>query len=148
MLKRMILAGGLLLSAPIAAAGPTLQPGLWQTTVTIKSVTMPNAPASMMRAMQGHTTNVKQCVTAQDAARGPHDLLKSAPSCRFTRYAMAGGRFSAAMSCAQGGGSMNSTVIGAFTPTSFSADSNVVMTGGAGMTMASRITSRRLSDCR
>lgn len=143
-----IIAAAGLASAASAAETP-VTPGQWEIAVTIKSMEMEGAPPGIAAMMIGRTTRVKQCITAEDAARGPQDMLKSAKTCSFTRYAMAGGRLDSEMVCKQGGSTVTSTTSGSFTQTGFTATSKSVDTGGSmPMTMTSATVGRRIGDCK
>ena len=142
--------------AVLIAAAPTgllaqavsIQPGQWETTLKIQSMTMEGAPPQVAAMMRGHTTTVRSCLTAADAAKGPQELLKTNKSCSFTRYDMAGGRLSTEMVCRQGGSTTTATSTGSYTPTSMTAQSHVVGTGRMAMNMTSTVTGRRIGDCK
>ncbi len=140
------IAAAVLAGAAVAQVS-AIQPGQWETSVTITSVDMPGAPPEMAKMMIGRTTTVKQCLTPEQAARGPQDMLKGNKSCEFTHYSIAGGRLSSEMVCRQGGGTMTATSSGSFTPTSYTATGKVVVSGGAAMTMTSTTSGRRTGEC-
>ena len=137
-----------LLAAPVLAQKAPILPGMWETAVTITSVDMPNAPPAVAKMMRGHKTVVKHCVTSKDVAMGPREMLKSSPSCHFTRYTMTGGRFSSEMICSQNGAKVTSRSSGNFTPVSFTATGSSEMSGPQSMRMATTVSGRRLGDCR
>lgn len=124
-----------------------VQPGQWESTVTIHSIDMPGAPPEVAKMMKGKTTMQKYCISPEQAAKGPREMLKQNPSCRFTRYAMAGGKLDTAMTCNQDGGTMTAQASGSYTPTSFNLTSTAVMSGKMAMTMRSTSTGRRLGSC-
>jgi hypothetical protein len=137
-----------LLAAPVAAQKTPILPGMWETAVTITSVDMPNAPPAVAKMMRGHKTVVKHCATPKDVAMGPQEMLKSSPSCHFTRYTMAGGHFSSEMVCNQNGTKVTSRSNGNFTPVSFTAIGSSEMSGPQSMRMTTTVSARRLGDCR
>jgi len=137
----------LLFAAPVLAQSAPILPGLWETVMTITAVDMPNAPPAVAKMMQGHKTSVKHCVTAKDVAQGPQEILKSSPSCRFTRYSMTGGRFSSEMVCNQNGAKMTARSEGNFTSTRFTATGRSEMSGPQPMKMTTTVSGRRLGDC-
>jgi hypothetical protein len=75
-------------------------------------------------------------------------MLKSSPSCHFTRYSMTGGRFSSEMVCSQNGAKVTSRSSGNFTPVSFTATGSSEMSGPQSMRMTTTVLGRRLGDCR
>lgn len=132
-----------------AVVAQTVRPGEWETAITTDSVSMAGGDAAIARMMQGRTTRVRSCITPEQAKAGPQEMLKRTKDCRFTKYQVAGGRLSSEMMCSQPGGStMRSSTTGSFTPTSFTAKSRMVMTGGAAMTMAATVNGRLLGPCK
>lgn len=136
----------LAMPAALWAASPIL-PGLWETTITIDSVDMPNAPPGIAKMMQGHKSVVKHCATADEVAQGPQEMLKSSADCHFNRYTMTGGHFSSEMVCTQHGSTVTAKSDGHFTPTSFDATGSTEMSGAHGMRMTTTVSGRRVGDC-
>lgn len=131
-----------LLAAP--AAAQTMQPGLWEATSQVTSMAMPNMPVDMKQAMVGKTHSVRHCVRAEDLAKAPERLFQGSDGrCRYTEFKMSGGKVNAVMQC-QGG--MTGRMTGSFTPTSYAATNDISTT--AGMKMSSRVTGRRVGDCK
>jgi hypothetical protein len=123
-------------------------PGQWEIAVTINTVDMPGGPAFVAKMMQGKTTRIKHCITPEEAARGPQDLLKSSKSCTFTKYSMQNGRMNSEMTCTTGGQTTTSVSSGSFTPASFTATGRSATTGQMPMTMTSSSTGRLLGPCK
>lgn len=145
----------LLLVVPVlAAAGlgaPALAqvtPGKWEIVTTVNSVDMPGAPPFVANMMKGKPIKVSHCLTPEEAARGPQDMMKARKECTFTRYSMAGGKLDSVMVCQQGGGTMTATSSGSFTPTSFTSSARTVMTGAQQMTMTATAVGTRVGDCK
>ncbi|HEX8484809.1 DUF3617 domain-containing protein [Sphingomonas sp.] len=128
------------------SAGVT--PGLWEIAVTLGTIDMPGAPAFVANMMRGKTTRIKHCVTPQEAARGPQDMLKSNKSCTFGRYTMQSGRMGSAMTCANGGQVTKMVSTGSFTPTSFTSPGQSVVTGTMPMTMTSTANDKLPGACK
>jgi hypothetical protein len=144
-MKRAFLAAPLLL-LPAASALP-LQPGKWQSTVTILAMQMPNAPP-VATAMARRPTTVTACITAAQAADGPRALLSGSNGrCHFTSYEMSGGRFHSVMQCAIGTGTMTQTQNGTYGATSLDVNGTSVTTGRMSMTMKTHTVGRRLGGC-
>ena len=128
-------------------------PGQWETVVTIKSMEMPGAPpqvAQMMKSRMagGKPTRTTYCVTPDDAKRGPQELFKQNPSCRFTKFSMAGGTISTEMTCRQEGGTMTARSSGRYTAKAFNVNSSVTMSGQMSMRMSSSNVGRWLGPCK
>ncbi|MES2497001.1 MAG: DUF3617 domain-containing protein [Pseudomonadota bacterium] len=140
----------LALACCIAVSVPAqaqVQPGQWEASVTVRSIDMPGAPPQVVAMMKGKTTRQTYCLTAEQAAKGPQEMLKQNPSCRFTKYSMAGGAISTSMICSQNGATMNAQANGSYTATSFNVTSTAVMSGQMSMKMTSTSSGRRLGPC-
>jgi len=147
-LIRRLIAGAVVLAAPLAAQAEGVQPGQWEIAVTVDAVDMPGGPPMVAKMMTGRTVKVKHCITPEDAARGPQDMLKSAKSCTFNRYEMKAGKMTSDMTCQQGGVTTRTVSSGTFTPVGFTAQGRATVTGDMPMTMSSTSVGRRLGDCR
>ena len=130
------------------AQGVGVTPGQWETTVTINSVNMPGQPAMIANMMTGKTTKVKHCITPEEAARGPQDMLKSNKACNFTRFSMVGGKMNSEMTCKMGANTMTAVTTGSFTPTGYTSTARTVQTGAMPMTMTSSSTGRLIGPCK
>ncbi len=140
----MLLVG---LSMPVAASAQVM-PGKWEIVTTVQSVDMPGAPPFVATMMKGKPVKVSQCVTPEQAANGPQEMLKINKQCRFTRYSMAGGKLDSVVVCQQGGGTMTATSSGSFTATGFSTNGRTVMTGPHAMTLTATSVGRRIGECK
>ena len=136
----------LLISAP-AISHAQIQPGQWEAVVTIHSIDMPGAPPQAAAMMKGKTTRHSYCITAEEAKRGPQEMLKQQPSCRFGKYVMAQGTIATEMTCRQNGETMAVRASGSYTPTSFNVTSSAMMTGRMSMRMTSTSTGKRIGAC-
>lgn len=137
----------LLLPAPVLSGAATpIQPGRWQTTVTILDAKVPGAPPQVAAMLRGRPTVVTHCITPAQAAAGPRAAIeRSNNRCRFTDYSMTGGRLRSTMVCAQPGGQMTFRSAGTYTPVSMQMEGTG--TGGNAMTMRTRTVSRRVGGC-
>lgn len=151
MKRRIILSyAGLLIGS--AAAEAQVQPGQWETSSTINSIEVPGVPpqiAEMMKSQMagGKVTRTTYCITPQQAAQGPQEMLKQNPSCRFAKYSMKGGAISTEMSCTENGGTMTVRASGSYTPTNFNVTSNAVMSGQMSMRLSSTSVGRHIGPC-
>lgn len=134
--------------AAVFAQGAGVTPGQWEIAVTINSVNVPGQPDTIAKMMTGKTTKVTHCITPEEAARGPQDMMKTNKECKFTRYSMVGGKMNSEMVCNMGSGTMTAVSSGSFTPTSFSSTSRAVQTGPMTMTMNSSSTGRLVGPCK
>lgn len=142
------LACAALLPLALGAAGTALiQPGKWENRVEVISVDMAGAPPQVAAALKGRPQVITSCVTPEQAAYGPRQLMNTDKACRFVRYDTAGGRISSELVCNRPSGTMRATATGTYTPTSYQTSGTMVMTGRARMTMRTRTSGRRLGPC-
>ncbi|MEO6215760.1 MAG: DUF3617 domain-containing protein, partial [Sphingomonas sp.] len=147
-MNRLLAAAPLLLILP--AAGPSLpiQPGKWQSTVTILDMQSPHMPPGAGAGMRAHPTTVSACVTAAQAADGPRAVLQgSHGKCQYTSFNASGGRFSAVMHCAFGRSTMTVTSNGTYTATTMDVTGSSSTTGPMQMTTKSHTVARRIGGC-
>jgi hypothetical protein len=139
-----------ILSVPALALAQSsgVTPGMWEIAVTINTVDMPGAPPFVANMMRGKTTRIKHCITPEEAARGPQDMLKSSKSCTFQKYSMQNGRLNSEMTCVAGGQTTRMVSSGSFTPTGFTSSGRSVVTGSMPMTMTSTANGRLLGACK
>jgi hypothetical protein len=134
-----------------AAVQAQVTPGQWQTTVKVTSMEMPGAPPQVAEMMKksaaGGAHTVSHCVTPQQAAQGPREMIKQNKSCKFNKFSMSGGKFSTEMTCLQEGGTMTVRSAGSYGPNSFKATSAMTMSGRMRMASTSEVTGRRLGPC-
>ena len=125
-----------------------MQPGQWEIVTTIKSVDMPGAPPQVVQAMKSRPTRISSCLSAEDAARGPQEMMKTNKQCRFTHYLKQAGKIDSQMVCSQSGGTMTATTTGTFSPTGFTSNARMVLTGAQKMTMTATTVGKRVGACR
>jgi uncharacterized protein DUF3617 len=137
----------LLLTA--ASGSLPIQPGKWQTKITILDIQMPGGPPGVAAAMRGKPPQVvTACVTPQQAAAGPRSVVEASKgACRYTSFNASGGRLNGAMSCKFGAGAMTATSSGTYTATSMDIYGTSVMTGQMRMTTKTHTVSRRIGPC-
>ncbi|MDB5705354.1 MAG: hypothetical protein JWN66_2470 [Sphingomonas bacterium] len=147
-MKRLLAAAALLL-LPAASGSLPIQPGKWQTIVTILDVQMPSAPPGVRAGMRGRPPQiVTACVTPQQAAAGPQAVLAASKGkCRYTSFNASGGRLNAVMQCGFATGAMTVTSTGAYSATTLDLNGSSVMSGKMQMTMKTHTIGRRLGPC-
>lgn len=146
-MKRIMFAAPLLLLLPAASTLP-IQPGKWQTTVTILDVRMPNAPPAIAAAMRGRPQIFTSCVTPAQAAAGPRSVMEASKGkCRYTSFDATGGQLHGVLQCAMGGGQMTVTSNGTYSATGIDVDGRTTTTGRMSMTMRTHTRGRRVGGC-
>jgi len=144
------------------AAGDSklVEPGRWETKITLLDVEAPGLPPQFAQQMkqtigkvQGGT--VTTCLTEADIKKPKEDFFAGrSKNCRYDHFTMSGGTIDAKMSCAagDGGGTMNMTVNGTYSPDSYEATMAMDMANGggrmSGMKMKSHTESHRVGECK
>ncbi|GAA0302323.1 hypothetical protein GCM10009087_10120 [Sphingomonas oligophenolica] len=147
-MNRLLAAAPLLLVLPAATSSLPIQPGKWQSIVTITDMQSPRMPRGVGAAMRAHPTTVTACVTAVQAANGPRAVLQgSNGKCRYTSFNATGGRLSSVMVCAFASGTMTVTSNGGYTATTMDVSGSSVSTGRMQMTSKTHTSARRLGGC-
>jgi hypothetical protein len=143
-------AGGEAAAESGEAARVSLQPGQWETTVTITRMDVPNMPQGVNQTMPPPTT-IRSCITPEQASQPNANFLTGSGEtggCTYENFSMTGGRIQGIVSCNSQGTTMRTTLDGQFTPTSYEMNNQVeTNAGGMAMNMATRTTARRVGDC-
>ncbi|WP_326525498.1 DUF3617 domain-containing protein [Sphingomonas sp.] len=147
--------------AEVAAAAQgavKMEPGKWETRVTIDSAEAPGMPpqaaAMMKQQMASGTGQVHtSCVTKEMAEKPTGELFsgKDNGECRYDRFSMAGGRIDAVMTCSPAGqpDAVKMTTSGDFAATEYKVGNVMEMAvpGAGKMTVRSTVAGKRLGAC-
>jgi hypothetical protein len=147
------------------AAGGSLQPGLWEMAVELKSIEIPGAPPETQARMSsevGRSQVNQECMTAEQARNPIQEMREGmarsqAASCRFFDEVFADGVIRIRATCpatAVGGSGGEISMEGSFTATTLQATLNVstqgpnpAMQGATGIRMTTDIRGRRVGEC-
>ncbi|HEX7693582.1 MAG TPA: DUF3617 domain-containing protein [Sphingomonas sp.] len=133
--------------APPSAAALGLQPGKWETKVEVVDMQMSGMPAGMTVPKPEPVTTTT-CMTPEQAAKGPGDLLKQVNAdCTINSSTFAGGKIAVDMNCKLPMGTMAMKSTGSYTPTSMTSDAEVSMTGRGSMTEKTHTEAHRIGEC-
>lgn len=131
-----------------------VEPGLWQSKVTVLEMNIPGMPAQyadkMKQSIAEHRNDTsKHCITAAEVKKPKEDFFGADKSCRYEHFTMGGGRIDIAMACKQEGFTQSTSMSGTYTPTSYSMDMSSNGSGGPeqGMTMKMHVDSQRIGEC-
>jgi len=139
-------------AAPAGGASTTqLQPGQWEMTIEIVSMSAPNMPPGMAPSrMPPRTASI--CITPEQAANPNAGVLSgnsNQPGCNTENYSVAGGRIQGTVTCDIQGARTRNVMNGQFTPTSYDMTMQAeAVVGGMTTNSETRITARRTGDCR
>lgn len=137
----------------VMSGGDTMvEPGLWQSKVTIKEMTMPGLPAQyanqMKQRMAEHQEQTSEhCLTPEEAKKPKEGFFHNDKSCHFAHFAMGGGKIDMQMVCNEEGSQQTMNMSGTYSRTSYSMDMSSNGTGEGGMTMKMHVDSNRVGEC-
>lgn len=139
-------------SAP-APAAPILamQPGKWESTVTITDLQIAGMPPGMDQPKPAPKTT-SSCMTPEQAANGPArvtDKIKESfgGKCDIAKSEVGGGTIAVSMTCQSPGGPLALTVNGTYSATSITTDAEARLTGKMSMTEKVHSEARRIGAC-
>ncbi|MEO9129881.1 MAG: DUF3617 domain-containing protein [Sphingomonas sp.] len=138
-----------------------LEPGKWETSITILSLEGPGLPPNMATAMKDRMKGqkVETCLTPEQAAKPPQDMLGAAKNCTYEKFEMGGGKMSGTLVCKNApgmpGGEMRATMSGNFASTNYNITSESTMSmpampgapAGGVMTSKTQVVGKRLGAC-
>jgi hypothetical protein len=134
--------------------GQMVEPGLWESKVTIREMNIPGLPPEyadkMKQQMAQHQQqSSKHCVTPEEVKKPKEDFFGGNKSCRYDHFTMGGGKIDIAMVCKEAGATQTMAASGSYTPTSYAMDMSTKASGGgeSGMAMKMHVDSRRVGEC-
>ena len=134
-----------------------VEPGKWETKISLLDVDIPGMPAQMAAQMKQSMAKMQEnsftsCLTEEEVKRPKEDFFAgSNKDCRYDHFTMSGGKIDAALRC-EGkpeGGAMNMTINGTYSRDSYEATMAMDVSGGreGGMKMRSHSESHRVGQC-
>jgi Protein of unknown function (DUF3617) len=130
-----------------------VEPGLWQSKVTVLDMNIPGMPpqyaAKMKQEIAAHRNDSsKHCIKPEDVKKPKEDFFGADKSCRYDHFTMGGGKIDVAMVCKQENTTQTTNMAGSYTPTTYSLDMNSNGTGPQqGMTMKMHVDAQRIGEC-
>ena len=132
-----------------------VEPGLWQSKVTIHDMNIPGMPAAfadkMKQSMAEHQQqSSKHCLTKEDVKKPKEGFFAGADkSCHYGHFAMGGGKMDIQMVCDMDGATQTTNMSGTYTPTTYSMDmsSHGSAGGEKGMVLKMHVDSQRIGEC-
>lgn len=132
-----------------------VEPGLWQSKVTILEMNIPGMPAGfadkMKQSMAEHQQqSSKHCLTKDDVKKPKEGFFAGADkSCHYAHFTMGGGKMHIQMVCDMEGATQTTDMAGTYTPTTYSMDmsSHGSAGGEKGMVMKMHVDSQRIGEC-
>jgi hypothetical protein len=136
--------------------GSFIEPGKWQTKITVLDMEIPGMPPQMaqqmkqsMGKMQEHS--YESCLTEADVKRPKEDFFAGRNNeCRYDHFTMSGGKIDALMHCnGKPSGAMTMSINGSYSRDSYEATMAMDVSGGreGSMKMRSHSESHRVGEC-
>jgi hypothetical protein len=141
-------------TATSAAGGSgslTIQPGLWEITMEMRTAQASGMPAGMTMPQIPPST-VRSCVTPEQVSRANAGFLSGNPhpgmQCDYSGITVAGGRIHGTSSCRRSGIEATVTMDGSFTPTSYDINQQMHSTmHGRTMSSTNHLVGHRVGEC-
>jgi uncharacterized protein DUF3617 len=135
--------------------GSLVEPGLWQSNVTIREINIPGIPAQFADRMKQTMAENRQqvsrhCLTPGQATKPKEDFFGAEDkSCHYAQFTMGSGKIDIQMVCSEQGSTQTTAMNGTYTPTSYSVDMSTSAKGGerSGMSMKMHVDSHRIGEC-
>ena len=130
-----------------------VNPGKWQSTVTLQEMTVPGMPAAVadeMKRVQGQSTTSETCLTPEEAKRPKEDFFGGKDNCRYEKFNMGNGKIDAVMKCAEGGGAQTMTMAGTYSGDAYRMQMTMQSDGDgadSAMAMKMRVDAKRIGAC-
>lgn len=131
-----------------------IQPGLWQSKVTIQEMNFPGMPPEYLDKMkqsiaEHRNEGSKHCITEADVKKPKEDFFGADKNCKYDHFTMGGGKIDIAMVCHNEDTTQTMSGNGSYTPTSYSIDTAMTASGGheSGMSMKMHVDSQRVGEC-
>jgi hypothetical protein len=152
-------ASGEEVAAKVKASGmdaPFVSPGHWQTTMTIRDMSIPGMSPQMAQQMKAHMGQGKtfeSCLTPEQAKKPKEDFFaKGNGDCRYDRFSMGDGKIDAVMQCKGEGGQRTMTMNGTYSPEAYHMAVASTGSGAAGnpmanMSMKMEMDAKRMGEC-
>ena len=133
-----------------------LNPGLWESKVTVEKFDVPGMPAEMAKMMKSKMAETAAsghsfCLTPEEAQKPKEDFFTGKDNeCRYEHFTMGGGKIDAMMHC---GKAQTMQMAGTYSPDSYQMQTAMKMAPdkgdetGSGMEMQMRVEARRVGEC-
>jgi hypothetical protein len=139
--------------AEASGNGGLIDPGLWQSTVTIQDMSMPGMPAQaqeQMKRMVAQTHTSQNCLTPEEVKQPKGKFFGGNDNCRYDHFTMSGGKIDAAMRCTESGRSQLMQMSGTYSPDAYSMQMSSRSEGGPAdeaVSMQMKVDAKRIGPC-
>jgi hypothetical protein len=132
-----------------AASAQQVQPGLWESSSKVTAMSGPDMPPNVSAMMASRPPIVvKQCIRPADAAKGFEQMLKDkSRQCVVKSSRTIGGVIDVQSQCTSNGQVSTMHMHGPFTPTAYTLNSEMVLSGESKMKMSMIFSAKRIGPC-
>jgi hypothetical protein len=140
-----------------ADQGLSVEPGLWQSKVTIEKFEVPGMPPEVAERMksvmaQGSVHDSQNCLTPEEARKPEEDFFAGKDtSCRYDHFTMGGGKIDAMMHCGKEGHATTMRMAGSYSSDSYqmhmATEADTGDEGAGAMQMQMLVESHRVGEC-
>ncbi len=132
-------------NAPLTAASLNLQPGKWESTISVSDMELNGVRRS---APPGTGQKVTTCVTPELAAKGPDQMMRQAGmECSTNTVVYADGKVTGQRTCKTPVGTMTSVMSGTYSPTTVSVDADATVNGRLTIKEKVHYEAHRVGEC-
>ena len=138
----------------VMQAGFTIQPGEWESKLTIQQMDIPGMSPQMAAQTKAQIADrqvatSRQCLTPEQVKQPKADFFTGQDkSCKYQRFTMGAGKIDIQVACQEGQGAVVTNMKGTYTPTSYSMDMSSSGGGqGRNMAMKMHVDSHRIGEC-
>jgi hypothetical protein len=140
----------------VMSSDTMIEPGLWQSKVTVQEMNIPGLPAEyaakMKQTMAEHRNDASShCVTAADVKKPKEDFFGADKSCRYEHFTMGAGKIDAVMRCGGKQGAQEMQMAGTYSPDSYQMQMATEVESSdeatRAMQMQMRVEARRVGEC-
>jgi hypothetical protein len=132
----------------VAEASARLETGLWRTTITTTEMTIPGAPADMMRSLMAEPMTVEECRTSDDPEAATEAWTQADGACQPGRFEVSGARFEGERTCSEEGMTMTVRFSGTISSTRMEGETEMTGQSPLGpLTQRATIVSERVGAC-
>ena len=137
----------------VMSSDTLVQPGLWESKVSVLDVTMPGIPPQYAERMKEELAkhrndSNRHCIKPEDVKKPKEGFFGADKSCRYEHFTMGGGKIDIAMVCKQENLTNTTNMTGTYTPTTYSMDVSSIGSGPQqGMTMKMHVDAKRIGEC-
>ena len=130
-----------------------VEPGLWQSKVTVLEMNIPGIPAQYADKMKAEMAEHRNqssshCIKPEDVKKPKEDFFGADKSCRYDHFTMGGGKIDIHMVCRQENMTQTTSMAGSYTPTTYALDMSSRGSGPQqGMTMKMHVDAKRIGEC-